>query len=88
MKRVEEALGQTAWLAGDEYSIADIDAFAMIDPLPELAPEMVNERTLPRVSEFLHRMHDRAAVRAALARSRSGSPRTAFVPGAESSRWG
>jgi glutathione S-transferase len=88
LKRVEEALGQSAWLAGDAYSIADIDAFAMLDPLPQLAPDVVNERTLPRVSEFLHRMRDRAAVRAALARSRSGSPHTAFVPGAESSRWG
>lgn len=88
VKRVEEALKQSAWLAGATYSIADIDAFAMLDPLPELAPEVVNERAMPRVSEFLDRMRDRAAVRAALARSRSGSPRTAFVPGAEGSRWG
>jgi GSH-dependent disulfide-bond oxidoreductase len=88
VKRVNEALGQSRWLAGAEYSIADIDAFAMLDPLPELAPEIVNERTTPGVSEFLHRMHERAAVRAALARSRSGSPRAAFVPGAEPSRWG
>lgn len=88
VKRVEEALGQSRWLAGTTYSIADIDAFAMLDPLPELAPEIVNERATPRVSEFLLRMQDRPAVRTALGRSRSGSPRTAFVPGAEISRWG
>lgn len=88
VKRVEEALGQSRWLAGATYSIADIDAFAMLDPLPALSPEIVNERATPRVSEFLHRMHDRPAVRTALGRSRSGSPRTAFVPGVESSRWG
>jgi glutathione S-transferase len=88
VSRVEAALQQSAWLAGAEYSIADIDAFAMLDPLTELAPEMVNARATPRVSEFLSRMHARAAVRAALARSRSGSPRTAFVPGMEASRWG
>lgn len=88
VKRVEEALAQSRWLAGAIYSIADIDAFAMLDPLPSLAPEIVNERATPRISEFLHRMHERPAVRAALARSRSGTPHTAFVPGVESSRWG
>ena len=88
VKRIEEALGQSRWLAGDTYSIADIDAFAMLDPLPALSPEIVNERATPRVCEFLHRLHDRPAVRTALGRSRSGSPRTAFVPGVESSRWG
>jgi len=88
VKRVEDALKRSAWLAGAAYSIADIDAFAMLDPLSELAPEVVNERATPRVNEFLHRMRDRAAVREALGRSRSGSPHTAFVPGAEGSRWG
>lgn len=88
VKRVEEALGQSKWLTGAAYSIADIDAFAMLDPLPDLAPEVVNESATPRLCEFLHRMHDRVAVRAALARSKSGVPRTAFVPGLESSRWG
>ena len=86
--RVEAALKESAWLAGAEYSVADIDAFAMLDPLTELAPEIVNERATPRVSEFLARMHARPAVRAALAKSRCGSPRTAFVPGIEGSRWG
>jgi glutathione S-transferase len=88
VKRVEAALEQSTWIAGDQYSIADIDAFAMLDPLPALAPEVVNENATPRVSEFLHRMRDRTAVSIALARSRSGSPHTAFVPGAEGSRWG
>lgn len=88
VKRVDDALGRSNWLTGAKYSIADIDAFALLDPLVDLAPEIVNERAAPRVCEFLHRMRDRAAVRTALGTSRSGSPRTAFVPGVESSRWG
>jgi glutathione S-transferase len=88
VKRVEAALQQSPWLAGPAYSIADIDAFALIDPLPELAPEVVNEHETPCVMEFLHRMRGRAAVQEALGKSRSGSPREAFVPGAERSRWG
>ena len=88
VKRVEAGLKGATWLTGVTYSIADIDAFAMLHPLPDLAPELVNERATPQIVKFLHRMRDRAAVRAALAKSRSGSPRSAFVPGAEASRWG
>jgi len=88
VKRVEDWLSQSAWITGSTYCIADIDAFAMLDPLTDLAPDVVNERAAPRISEFLGRMRERAAVHAALARSRSGSPRTAFVPGIEGSRWG
>ena len=86
--RVEQTLGASSWLAGAEYSLADIDAFALLRPLPTLLPELVNERQTPRIAEFLQRMHERTAVRKALARSRSGKPEEAFVPGAEPSRWG
>ena len=55
---------------------------------PDLAPEVVNPHQTPRVHEFLQRMSDRPAVRAALAMSRTGRPQEAFVPGAEPSRWG
>lgn len=88
VKRVEGALGKSAWLAGADYSIADIDAFAMLNVLPELAPELVNDRATPRTLEFLQLMRERRAVREALALSRSGKPQQAFVPGAEASRWG
>jgi hypothetical protein len=60
----------------------------MLTVLPDLEPEVVNEHRTPRVSEFLHRMRERSAVRAALALSRTGKPHEAFVPGAEPSRWG
>jgi glutathione S-transferase/GST-like protein len=88
VKRVESTLAINRWLTGNEYSIADIDAFAMLNTLPDLAPEVVNPHQTPRISEFLHRMRERPAVRAALALSRTGRPQEAFVPGAEPSRWG
>src|SRR5690606_481677 len=87
-KRVEDALSRGQWLAGDAYSIADIDASAMLDASPYLAPEVVNERATPRITEFLQRVRERPAVREALALSRTGRPREAFVPGVEPSRWG
>jgi glutathione S-transferase/GST-like protein len=88
LKRLETALSKGQWLAGREYSIADIDAFAMLNVLPDLAPDLVDERANPRITDFLHRMRERRAVREALTLSRTGKPLQAFVPGAEPSRWG
>lgn len=88
LQRIEKALGESAWLAGSEYCIADIDAFAFLAALPVLTPDLVSELATPQISDFLHRMHERRAVQDALALSRSGRPLEAFVPGAEPSRWG
>ena len=88
VKRVEEALAKTPWLTGPAYSIADIDAFAMLNVLPDLAPDVVSDKATPRVLDFLKRMRERRAVKDALALSKTGKPQEAFVPGAEPSRWG
>ena len=37
--RLESALTKAPWLAGLDYSIADIDAYALVDPLRDLAPK-------------------------------------------------
>lgn len=88
VKRIEDALTATPWLAGPQYSIADIDAFAMLSPLPDLAPEQVSEKATPRIMQFLHRVRERPAVQQALALAKTAKPQEAFVPGAEPSRWG
>lgn len=88
LSRVESNLAGSAWLAGSEYSIADIDAYALLRPIASLAPELLNERVTPRIADFLGRMQERKAVQRALARSRTGRPEEAFVPGSEPSRWG
>ena len=86
--RVEAQLAKEPWLAGPRYSIADIDAYAMLRVMPDLAPELVNDEATPRIHEYLARISARPAVRAALAMSRSGKPEQHFVPGVEPSRWG
>jgi GST-like protein len=88
LRRVESALGESTWLAGSSYSIADVDAFALLVGLPGLAPELVNPQGTPRIMDFLQRMGERKAVQSALATSRSGKPLEAYLPGAEPSRWG
>jgi glutathione S-transferase len=86
--RIEARLTGNAWLAGPRYSIADIDAFAMLRVMPDLVPEIVNAAATPHICEYLARIESRPAVRAALALSRSGKPEQHFVPGVEPSRWG
>lgn len=88
VQRVESQLADGPWLAGPDFSIADIDAFALLRNVPDLAPDVANERTTPRVLDFLARVGQRPAVKAALAISRSGTPERHFVPGVEPSRWG
>ena len=86
--RLEGALAKGPWLAGPAYSIADIDAYALVDPLRDLAPEVVSRATTPRLIDWLARIAERPAVRAARQRSRSGRPEQAYVPGVEAARWG
>jgi len=86
--RIEAQLAQGPWLAGPAYTIADIDAFAMLRVIPDLAPDIVNPVATPRISEYLERIAARPAVKAALSMSRSGKPEQHFVPGVEPSRWG
>ena len=86
--RLEKALSTDPWLAGSTYSLADIDAFALADPLRLLAPEVVNAAATPRLWEWLERVAARPAVGQARSLSRSGRPETAWVPGIEPARWG
>jgi glutathione S-transferase len=88
LKRLETSLSSGPWLAGSAYSVADIEAFSLVNALPGLAPELVNEQTTPRLTDFIDRMRARPAVRQALELSRTGKPLEAFVPGSEPSRWG
>ena len=88
VKRIESAFAERRWLAGETYSIADIDAFALLAALPDLAPELVSERVTPRITEFLRAVRARPAIEKALAHARTPNPQRAFVPGAEPSRWG
>jgi len=88
LKRIEETLKRTYWLAGNDYSLADIDAFSFLNSLPGLAPDVFNRTECPRTMDFVERMRAREAVKSALAMSRSKRPEEAFVPGQEAARWG
>ncbi|MBV9726233.1 MAG: glutathione S-transferase family protein, partial [Gammaproteobacteria bacterium] len=72
--KVERQLGETAWIAGEDYTLADINFFSMCGVAVErMFPEMEIGKRCPRLSEWAERMRARPAVKRALA----GEDRTA-----------
>ena len=88
VERLETALAEQEWVLPDGYSVADIEAFAFLNALPKLMPEACNDDAAPRVMDWLKRMRERPAVKAALSMARTDAPDEAFAPGAEHARWG
>ena len=72
--KVEKQLAQTAWLAGDEYTLADINFYSMCGMMVErMFPELSVATRCPRLVSWRERMNARPAVARALA----GEDRTA-----------
>jgi glutathione S-transferase len=67
IQRMEAILQKYEWLAGDEYSLADVNSYSMVAGMPRLMPELMNEKNAPRGLDWLERMNARPAVQAALA---------------------
>jgi len=88
VRRLENTLAESLWLAGDGYSLADIALFPLAMSLPVLVPALVSHLTTPHLLEWLRSMRAREAVRAALDRARTPDPTSVFAPGPELPRWG
>lgn len=87
LDRIESSLGAGGpWLLGSDYSLTDIDAFAICRSLPLLTPELMEER--PRCRDWMTRMEARPAVQSSLRVGGWERPETAFAPGPEHARWG
>lgn len=87
--RMEETLAAGEWLVGGRYSIADINAFAMVRGLMQAAPEIVNVDVAPHTAAWAKRIAARPAVRSVLDSADPGRrTETVFLPGPEHSRWG
>jgi len=68
--RMENLLLAGPWLAGETYSLADLNTYSMAVALPRLMPESVSPEKTPRLLDWLARMNARPAVKAALAMTR------------------
>jgi glutathione S-transferase len=65
--RAEAILGECEWLAGPEYSLADLNSFSMIAGVERLHPEIMTEENAPATVGWLRRMEERPAVQQASA---------------------
>jgi len=72
--KVERQLGETAWLAGDAYTLADINFYSHCGMMVErMFPDMEIAKRCPRLIEW----RDRMTARPAVARALAGEDRTA-----------
>ncbi|HZD51861.1 MAG TPA: glutathione S-transferase family protein [Woeseiaceae bacterium] len=70
IERMEGILRDAKWLAGDDYSLADVNTYSMVAGTARLIPEAMPEEKTPNAVAWLQRMNERPAVKAALATSR------------------
>lgn len=66
-RRFEEWLEEGPWLVGEDYSLADINAYTLAAALPGRVPDAACEQATPRLLRWLERMNARPSVQAALA---------------------
>ncbi len=67
IQRMETILGTSPWLAGATYSLADVNAYSMVSGVARLLPDRLNAEVAPRSMDWLTRMNQRPAVKAAMA---------------------
>jgi glutathione S-transferase len=67
IERLDNRLRKSEWIAGPEYSLADVNTYSMVASVPKFFPELMNEQLTPFAVAWLRRMNERPAVKAALA---------------------
>ena len=68
---MEETLAMRPYLAGDSYSLADIDAFNSCYGLPFFLPDHCGDRQTPALMEWLRTIRERPAVEITWAKART-----------------
>jgi glutathione S-transferase len=73
--KAEQQLAKTPWLAGEMYTLADINFFSMCGmAVQRMFPEMQVEKRAPRLADWVQRMFARPGVKAALAMPNRTNP--------------
>jgi GST-like protein len=65
VKMLEEALTRHPWLAGDSYSLADINGFNLAYALPLSRPDLAGDDKTPRIMAWLRAIYARPAAKKA-----------------------
>ena len=80
IQKMEQGL-EGPWMLGNQYTLADVSMFSMVNHMPQRYSDILNERDSPRVLEWYARMIERPGVKAALA-----MPRPQAAPDAQRSK--
>jgi glutathione S-transferase len=83
--KMEDILAGSDWLAGGDYSLADVNSYSMVAGVHRLCPEILNENDAPKSWDWLQRMEARPGVRQAMAMPNK-VPETLRAFGAQESR--
>lgn len=65
--KMEAILSGSEWLAGPDYSLADLNSYSMVAGVERLHPEFLNRDETPRSWQWLKNMEGRRGVQAAQA---------------------
>ncbi len=68
---LERHLAQHRWIAGDSYSLADINGFNLGYALPLSQPERCNDQRTPHIMEWLRKIYERPATQATWTKGRT-----------------
>ncbi len=72
--RLEKRLSESPWLAGDDYTLADICNFAIANGMQFGFAEVVNPQATPNLVAWIERINARPATQAMFARSKTEMP--------------
>jgi len=74
LQRIEKALEESQWIAGPDYSLADISCFSMMAPMPMFNDGTMNNEKTPQCMDWHARMMERPAVKETFAMSKRPMP--------------
>ena len=78
--RLEKRLSQSPWLAGENYTLADICNFAIANGMQHGFAEIVNRDATPHLVDWIERINARPAAQEMFAKSQSEMPSRAPAP--------
>jgi glutathione S-transferase len=76
VEKLERDLSERKWLAGDEYTLADICTYAIAMGVPRMMPEAMNDEATPNAMRWLRAIEERPAVKKVMATA----PRRGILP--------
>jgi glutathione S-transferase len=72
--RIEQGLGETPMLAGDEFSLADISILAIVHRIGEIEPDMLDPERVPHIDKWRKQVGARPSAQEAYKQKNNAFP--------------